>query len=515
MARKPRVQALTLLLPLLAIVVGCSHTIPPPQMKPMPPAQFGKTPPVIEPLNATRKQAQAAEALLPVTLTADLTPVQRSIQAAIPDQFGEANHPLSSDYRWRFKREGEPQVLIQDGLVKYRAVYRGEIESTAARACRLDPVYPVLEGTGRLMLREQNDQELLVTMTDSQTTLSLKPESDNKCNMFNIPVKDQLAELFKQEVIKQEIAQSVERAGYVIPVHLVWERLNEPVAMTVPPANTQLCLYGKVKDFTVGSMKGPVQQTTISGFARQSPAAIYQTPCQRPAATPVKMQIGGAAAATTAEGQPYKVLLSVPVTYALLNQQLQERLFHQQAKLPTTFGDTLLIEHVFASDANGRVLVAVETSGAVNGTLYYWGTPQLEEEGNRIAIPDLQMAMETKAALDEIKVGYWQMVDRELRERIRQAAAIDLSQRVGPLKTAMSGQYRSGPLSVDLLMGRQEAGRVYSTPDALIADLMLQGAASAAGRLPLEQRAQREPSGTVPDATTPPRVSLTPDETIK
>jgi len=192
------------------------------------------------------------------------------------------------------------------------------------------------------------------------------------------------------------------------------------------------------------------------------------------------------------EGQPYKILLSVPVPYALLTQQLQDRLFHQEAKLPTTFYNTLTIERAVASDVNGRSLLAVETSGAVSGTLYYWGTPRLEHEGNVITIPDLQMANETKMALDEVKDGYWQMVDDELAPRLRQAATIELAQRIGSMKSSLSGQHMSGGLAMDLLIGRQEAVQVSSTTDALVADVLLEGTASAVGRVPVKQQVQSE-----------------------
>src|SRR6185503_1393476 len=261
---------LTLLIPLL-ILAGCSHTIPATTQMPQPPPDLGKTPPTVAPLNASGKQAQAPESILPVTLTADLTPVQRAIQAAVPERFTDDGHPLAKDYHWQFVREGEPKVFIEDGLVKYQAVYRGEIESIAARACRLDPLFPVLEGTGRLMLREQ-DQGLLVMMSDSTISMNLKPESDSKCNMFNSAVNDQLAELFRQDVINQQIGQALERAGYSIPIQLVWDRLQEP--MIVGQANSQLCLYGKAQDLIVGPFKGPVHQTTITGLARETPIAL-------------------------------------------------------------------------------------------------------------------------------------------------------------------------------------------------------------------------------------------------
>jgi hypothetical protein len=476
---------------------------------------LGKTPPVIQPLNATQKQAQAPESLLPVTMTADLTPVQKTIQAALPERFTEEGHPLAKDYRWRFIREGEPQVQIQDGLVTFSATYRGEIESAAARACRLDPLYPVLEGTGRLELREQ-DQGLLVTMSQPQTSMNLKPESDTKCNMFNLPVKDQLAELFKQESVRQHIAQSLEQAGYVIPLNLIWDRLQEP--MPVSSGNTKLCLYGKAKDFAIGALKGPVQNTTITGVVRQTPVALFQTPCQKPGSTPLKVHMDSAATAMQ-EGQPYRILLSVPVPYAVLNQQLQERLYHQGVKLPTTFDNDLTIERVTASDVTGRTLFAVETSGDTKGTLYYWGTPQLEQEGNMITIPDLQIANETKIALEEIKSGYWQMVDDQLKPRLRQASTLDLSQRIGTMRSALSGQHKSGSLAMDLLVAKQEAGQVVSTKDALVADVFLEGTASAAGGLPVKQASRcdidhNRPVATdrTPAAEAAPKAARNPDE---
>lgn len=483
--------ALLLMLPTL-MVLGCSHTIPSATSRPQPPPQIGKTPPVLQPLSPSTKQVQAPESLLPVTLTADLTPVQRSIQTAIPERVTDENHPLSSDYRWRFIREGEPQVMIQDGLVTYQAVYRGEIESTAARACRLDPIYPILEGTGRLVLHEQ-DHGLLVTMNDPQTLINLKPESDSKCNMFNIPVKEQLAELFKQQELNQRIRHSVEAAGYSIPIQIVWDRLQEP--LPVGSGNTQLCLYGQVRELIVGSLKGPAQQTTVTGVARQTPVALYQTPCQKPGTGgPMKVHLDNTAAAAQ-EGQAYKILLTVPVPYAVLNHQLQERLFHQTVTLPTMFGNSLMIERVIASDVSGRTLLAVDASGDLNGTLYYWGTPRLEQNGNVISIPDLQMANESKMALDEVKTGYWQMVDQELKDRLRQATTIDLSQRLAGMKSALSGQHKAGGLAMDLLLAKQEAAQVTSTKDALLADVLLEGTGSINGRLPIKQQVQREVNG--------------------
>ena len=37
-----------------------------------------------------------------------------------------------------------------------------------------------------------------------------------------------------------------------------------------------------------------------------------------------------------------------------------------------------------------------------------------------LSVPDLQMANESKSAIDSIRIGYWQLVDRELNQKLRQ-----------------------------------------------------------------------------------------------
>ena len=470
------------------VLAGCSHTIPETATKPQAPPQLGKTPPVIQPLSAGQKQAQAPESLLPVTMTADLTPVQKTIQAALPERFTEEHHPLSSDYRWRFIREGEPQVQIQDGLVKFNATYRGEIESTAARACRLDPLYTVLEGTGRLVMREQ-EQGLLVTMSDPQT--SIQSEAGKRHQVQHVQYAGAGPAGRTLQTGRAETADHpVDRRG----------GLHHPVESGLGPAaggytgrvrQQQTVLVRKGQGFCDRLHEGPCPEHDDHRRGPANAGRAVSDALSKGERSPLKVHMDNSAAALQ-EGQPYKVLLSVPVPYAVLNQQLQEKLYHQEAHLPTTLGSTLVIERVVASDVNGRTLLAVDTSDAVKGTLYYWGTPQLEHEGNIITIPDLQIANETKMALEEIKSGYWQMVNDELQPRLREASTIDLSQRIGNIKHALSGQHKAGGLAMDLLLAKQEASQVVSTKDALVADVLLEGTASAASRLPVKQASRTD-----------------------
>jgi hypothetical protein len=96
------------------------------------------------------------------------------------------------------------------------------------------------------------------------------------------------------------------------------------------------------------------------------------------------------------------------------------------------------------------------------------------------------MATESKAALDQVKLGYWEMVDLELKPRLQKSAMLDLSAQMRSGRSALSAQHKNGWLQFDLLIVRQEAGQVMSTQSALVTEVILEGTASATGQIPIE-----------------------------
>jgi hypothetical protein len=466
------------LLPCLVFTAACSHTIPQYTAKPVPPPQYNAptaaavhTPP-----------SQLPDSALPVTLVIDLTPLERALANTMPERFSEADHSLRNDYRWDFVRDGMSQVSIQDGLVTIHATYTGDIEArTMARGCRLDPIYPVVDTTGQLDLRQDGDF-LVVGLKNPQTTIELKPESESKCNMFNIPVKDQLPELLNRGVLVQGVKTAVDEGGFKVPLQQVWTRLESPVAVTVVNTNTQACLYGKPVEMAIGTLEGNAKRTTIPIMVKETPTAMFQNSCSKPSGNSMKVTSGSAPLA----GQPYKVLATVGVPYSVLNQTLQEKLFHQQLTFGGLMKDNVVIDQVTASDSSGKVLLAVQTTGDLNGTIYYWATPRLDGGGSVMMLHDLQMAGESKKMLDDVKVGYWQLIDQQLREKVQTAARVDLSDRIAKMKTAMTGTHKSGDLTMDVRMARQQPQRVYSTPGALVADVLFEGTASASTSVAVE-----------------------------
>ena len=88
--------------------------------------------------------------------------------------------------------------------------------------------------------------------------------------------------------------------------------------------------------------------------------------------------------------------------------------------------------------------------------------------------------------LDGVKVGYWQLIDEQLRDKLQVAARVDMSDRIGNMKTAMTGTHQSGDLTMDVQIARQQPQRAYSTPGALVADIVFEGTATVTAPVAME-----------------------------
>jgi hypothetical protein len=241
----------------------------------------------------------------------------------------------------------------------------------------------------------------------------------------------------------------------------------------------------------VGAMKGSGQRMTIPIVVKETPTATFEASCGKASDSAMKVTSG----AVLLKGQPYKVLASVTVPYSVVNQGLQEKLFHQPMKVGA---EEMMIEQVTASDSSGNVLITAHTAGDLNGPIYYWGTPHLDGVGSVLTIPDLQMASESKTMLDNIKVGYWQLVDGSLRPALQRAARVELTDRIAKMKAAITGRHTNGDMITEITLMQQQPQRAYSTPGAIVADILFEGTANVSAPVRMEARptAEQTPSPT-------------------
>ena len=97
----------------------------------------------------------------------------------------------------------------------------------------------------------------------------------------------------------------------------------------------------------------------------------------------------------------------------------------------------------------------------------------------------------TRTAIN-IKVGYWQQVDQSLRNKVQEAARVDLSDRIAKMQSAITGTHTSGEVTTVMTMAQQQPQRAYSTPGALVADILFEGTASVTMPVTMETRPRGE-----------------------
>jgi hypothetical protein len=128
------------------------------------------------------------------------------------------------------------------------------------------------------------------------------------------------------------------------------------------------------------------------------------------------------------------------------------------------------------------MLFTIAVTGYLNGSLYYWGTPALEDRSTLTAA-DLQMALETRKMLDSIEPGLWNTVDKKLTPLVRQALRIGLNDVLAQIKTGLNGRHRKADLTVEMTVSQLEPTRTYSIQQAVVVELLGDGTAALNGRV--------------------------------
>ncbi|HET8720433.1 MAG TPA: DUF4403 family protein, partial [Nitrospira sp.] len=124
--------------------------------------------------------------------------------------------------------------------------------------------------------------------------------------------------------------------------------------------------------------------------------------------------------------------LAVPITvdYGRINQRLAEEMIGQQFQTP--LGDTLTVEGVQLYGSGDKLILALQVSGGVNGTLYATGTPVFDEGLGMLKFLDLDFTVETRNVL--VRSANW-MFHQNILTALKSNAYIDLS---GYLQTLRS-----------------------------------------------------------------------------
>ena len=76
---------------------------------------------------------------------------------------------------------------------------------------------------------------------------------------------------------------------------------------------------------------------------------------------------------------------------------------------------------------------------------------------------------------------------------------VDLTDRIAKMKAAITGTHTNGDMTTEMTLMQQQPQRAYSTPGALVADILFEGTASVTAPVAMEARptAEQTPNKTL------------------
>ena len=206
------------LFPVIALAIGCTHTIEPhrPGVSTSSATTIKLSPKCSQrtsPRGAALPLGRPVESILQITLAGDLTALQNAVSTAVPDAFDETRSPLGRAIRWTFQRQGAHRCLFRMASLWCGISRRYCAQEQYGRG----PVYPMLDWHVPLTTK-QNGPNVVIRPEGAEASIGLKPESDDKCNMFAVPLKEQLPEMVNLTEVKEQMARAVGDTAVAIPI---------------------------------------------------------------------------------------------------------------------------------------------------------------------------------------------------------------------------------------------------------------------------------------------------------
>ena len=242
---------------------------------------------------------------------------------------------------------------------------------------------PTIESGGDLVLR------------DIRTTV--EPIGQVSCAGLPIPV----AEIF---------------SGMLRPLQAAAQGLGQVVRVPLGPALSQgLTELGRPRPLQLAGHKACLDVHTVSvRLGLDVEPRLNLGDCPSGGSPPLQ----SLTVRQEALGEEFGVQVAVAVPATDLTQLVQPQLV---GKRLGSSAQSLLVQGVEVGDASGRVLLRLDVAGIYTGSLFLWGTPQLQTEGGRqiLHVPDLQVAAESSSRLQDLKVSLYELIEGNLADKVR------------------------------------------------------------------------------------------------
>ena len=123
---------------------------------------------------------------------------------------------------------------------------------------------------------------------------------------------------------------------------------------------------------------------------------------------------------------------SLTLEYGRINQRLEEEMLGQEFRPP--LGEPVEVEGVHLYGSGDGLILALQVSGGVNGTLYATGTPVFEEGLGILRFVDLDFTVDSRNVL--VRSANW-MFHENILSSLKAHAVIDLSSQLQTLRSRL------------------------------------------------------------------------------
>jgi hypothetical protein len=440
-------------------------------------------------------------------ITYDLSSAMDSLERAIPRTYGDINQRMQAGNNRRahlaFAVSRGPFQLRVDG----RTVSLSTVVEYEARGWYLPLIGPEMSaacGTGGVP--RPRIAATLISTADitpdwrlrTRTRIArLEPVTDSardrcRVTIFRIDVTNRVVEATRRllEQGLKSIDDGVARWDSRSRFEQLWRNLQRPVRFTdsvymiMRPFSAQLGPISAKRDTVIARLRLVASPSVVTGPYPNEFELMTPLPRLGP------LSRVGDGAHVQMEGS-----LAYPVARAILRRVLIGREFEQSGRvLKVADIDVMGI-------GGGRVALGITLKGAVNGRLWFTGTPQLDRERRELHVPDLDVDVGTANLLVR---GFDWVKGEEMRNFLRARARVSEAELLGRL-SELAEQGINRTLTEGIVLSGQVHRAEATSVRASVADLRVRALAEANIRLSISKAPSlpRPPAapGTAPESS--------------
>lgn len=426
--------------------------------RPLPPAELSTIRvPVVVDLAAAITQAETA---VPKEFKAstDWMVVDRNAVGDFGIKFAAVRDPLRIDVTGqRLGATSRVRYWVEAAQRIPKPIVGGSFWQTLGTCGRGEPLREVEVGLESQVAVNSNWQ--ITSKTAVRT-----PMFTNQCRMtfLKVNVTDRVAGAFTHALQKAAttVDQQIARQGNFRAIaEKAWDELQKPV-----PLDSGFTLHLAPTGAGLLGLEGAGRTVTaVIGITARPSVTLETVSTQRLPLTPL-------AGAQLPEG--FRVSVDGGLSFQELNRQLQRRLVGTTQKVD---GHTIDITGAEAYGSGDRIVLRLDLTGDVDGTIYFVGTPRYDPQSAMLSLADLDYSLETRQAL--LNVADW-LYHEGFRSTVAQQARWGLQRGIAQvrarLETALNRELSRGVRSIASVGAVRPVG-VYVTPTGLVARVAVDG----------------------------------------